>query len=507
MNHQRSAPVTATVVARATPEGEGGLAVVRISGPEAMSIARRVFLGPGFGPAAPLPPTPRRAVYGILHAPVDLQDIEEQALDIIDEALALPMPGPHSYTGEDTVEFFCHGGRQVAAAVVRACQAAGAVAAPPGEFTRRAFLNGRLTLDQAEAVADLITAGSEQAARAAVAQLRGGLDAELGAVEWPLLDLLVRLEGALEFSDDDGVSVPVAEVRLTLAEAIAGIDRLLALAPAGRLLREGIHIALAGAPNAGKSSLFNRLVGDDRALVDAEPGTTRDVVAASVRRGGRLYVLHDTAGLRDEAGRVESMGIARARETAAGADLVLLLAEAGQAWPSLALPAVGAPPVLRVATKGDLDGAAAGSRCAGASRGGDGAAGGATAPHSTCAGASASAPMASAPMASAPIITSAVTGAGLDTLWAAIEHQVETWNLDEAVSLGVVLNERHRQRLLEGRDELSQLVALYDDGADPGEEVAGTLLAATLARLGEISGRVFSEQLLDGVFRRFCVGK
>jgi len=358
-------------------------------------------------------------------------------------------------------------------------------------------LNGRLTLDQAEAVADLITAGSEQSARAAVAQLRGGLDAELGAVEWPLLDLLVRLEGSLEFSDDDGVAVPVDEVQLTLAEAVEGIDRLLALAPAGRLLREGIHIALAGAPNAGKSSLFNRLVGDDRALVDAEPGTTRDVVAASVRRGGRLFVLHDTAGLRDEAGRVESMGIARARETAAGADLVLLLAEAGGAWPELALPAVGAPPVMLVATKGDLDGAASGPCCAGASRGGDGAAGGATAPHATCAGAS----------ASAPIITSAVTGAGLDELWLAIEKLADAWNLDEAVSLGVVLNERHRQRLLEGRDELSQLLALYDGGADPGDEVAGTLLAATLARLGEISGRVFSEQLLDGVFRRFCVGK
>lgn len=491
MNLQRSTPVSDTVVARATPEGEGGLAVVRLSGPEAMSIARRVFLGPGFGPAAPAPPTPRRAVYGILHAPVDLQSVEEQALDIIDEALALPMPGPHSYTGEDTVEFFCHGGRQVAAAVVRACQEAGAVAAPPGEFTRRAFLNGRLTLDQAEAVADLITAGSEQSARAAVAQLRGGLDAELGAVEWPLLDLLVRLEGSLEFSDDDGVSVPGDEVQLTLAEAVEGIDRLLALAPAGRLLREGIHIALAGAPNAGKSSLFNRLVGDDRALVDAEPGTTRDVVAASVRRSGRLFVLHDTAGLRDDAGRVETMGIARARETAAGADLVLLLAEAGGAWPELALPGAGSPPVLRVVTKGDLEGAASGSRCAGASRGGTS--------HGGTSHGGTSAP--------APIITSAVTGVGLDTLWAAIEHQVEAWNLDEAVSLGVVLNERHRQRLLEARDELAQLLALYAGGADPGDDVAGTLLAATLARLGEISGRVFSEQLLDGVFRRFCVGK
>lgn len=484
-----------TVVARATPEGEGGLAVIRLSGPRALEIAARVFRGPGFGGPEGGRPAPRRAVYGILHEPVEVEPDEEQALAVIDDALALPLPGPHSYTGEDTVEFFCHGGRQVAALAVRACQAAGAVAAPPGEFTRRAFLSGRLTLDQAEAVADLIQAGSEHAARAAVAQLRGGLDAELGAIEWPLLDLLVRLEGALEFSDDDEPArVPPAEARLTFEEALAGLDQLLALAPAGRLLREGVHVALVGAPNAGKSSLFNRLVGADRALVDAEPGTTRDIVTATVRRGGRLYVLHDTAGLRDDAGRVETMGIARAREAAAGADLVLELAEAvagaAAAATRAAIPATAStagssagtgPATLRVLTKCDL-------------RPGGVAAAAAT--PATGAGAHRDA-----------VATSAVTGAGLDALWDAIERQVEAWRLDEAVSLGVVLNERHRQRLLECRDELAQLLALYDGPAAPGDEVAGTLLASLLARLGEISGRVFTEQVLDAIFKRFCVGK
>ncbi len=485
-----------TIVARATAEGEGGLAVIRLSGPRALAIAARVFRGPGFGGPDGARPTPRRAVYGILHEPFDGELEEDQALKVLDDALALPLPGPHSYTGEDTVEFFCHGGRQVAALVVRACQAAGAVAAPPGEFTRRAFLSGRLTLDQAEAVADLIQAGSEHAARAAVAQLRGGLDAELGAIEWPLLDLLVRLEGSLEFSDDDDpAGLPPAEVQLALAEARDAIDQLLDLAPAGRLLREGVHVALVGAPNAGKSSLFNRLVGAERALVDAEPGTTRDVVTATVRRGGRLYVLHDTAGLRAAAGRVETMGIARAHETAAGADLVLALAEApadgaATVWPEAAgtcagasdgggrCASAGAPAVLRVLTKCDrLPGGGADVPAAAAARG------------------------------KAPVSTSALTGAGLDALWAAIERQVDAWRLDEAMSLGVVLNERHRQRLLECRDELSQLLALYDGGATPGDEVAGTLLASLLARLGEISGRVFTEQLLDGIFQRFCVGK
>lgn len=476
-----------TVVARATPEGEGGLAVIRLSGGQAAAIAGRVFRGPAL--------RSRGVVYGILHGPSSAQDDVEQQLDVIDEVLALYLPGPRSYTGEDTVEFYCHGGRQVAALAVRACQAAGAEAAPPGEFTRRAFLGGRLTLDQAEAVADLIQAGSEQASRAAVAQLRGGLDAELGAVEWPLLDLLTRLEGSLEFSDDDApeIEVPAAEVRLVLDEACEGIDRLLDLAPAGRLLREGIHVALAGAPNAGKSSLFNRLVGSDRALVDAEPGTTRDVVTAPVRRGGRLYVFHDTAGLREAAVRVEARGIERARATARDADLVLLVAEArgdGAAvvWPEVAREGTAdsttcAGASLRVLTKCDL------VACAGA-----------RAEEATCAGASG---------ASGAIATSSLTGEGLDALWGAIERQVAAWGLDEAMNLGVVLNERHRQRLLECRDELAQLVALLDEpgGRTPGAEVVGTLLASLLARLGEISGRVFTEQMLDGIFKRFCVGK
>jgi tRNA modification GTPase len=559
-----------TVVARATPEGEGGLAVVRLSGPQALAIASRVFRGAGYGqgsgepgpgpdPAAPgdsvapgagegsrkdSGPTPRRAVYGIFHEPVDAQHKDPQALAVIDESLALWLPGPHSYTGEDTVEFFCHGGRQVTAAVVRACQKAGAVAAAPGEFTRRAFLNGRLSLDQAEAVADLIQAGSEQAARAAVAQLRGGLDAELGALEWPLLDLLVRLEGSLEFSDDDSdeAIVDAAEIRLVLAEALDGVDQLLTLAPAGRLLREGVHVALAGAPNAGKSSLFNRMVGSDRALVDAEPGTTRDIVTAPVRRGGRLYVFHDTAGLREPAGRVESMGIARAREAADQADLVLVLAALGDGvvvWPEVAGRGEGAAVSLTTcagASDRDDDGATCagasggedvGSTCAGATSGASaaarsGAISGARPPAlfvltkcdlisgattntgfcategpATCAGAS----------PHAAIATSSLTGAGVEGLWAAIEHQVAAWRLDEAASLGVVLNERHRQRLLECRDELAQLLDLYRPESAPGSEVAGTLLASLLARLGEISGRVFTEQMLDSIFKRFCVGK
>jgi tRNA modification GTPase len=292
-------------------------------------------------------------------------------------------------------------------------------------------------------------------------------------------------------------------------------------------------VALAGAPNAGKSSLFNRMVGSDRALVDAEPGTTRDIVTAPVRRGGRLYVFHDTAGLREPAGRVELMGIARAREAADQADLVLVLAALGDGvvvWPEVGDwgdGATAAGSTCAGASSGASGGEEAGPTCAGASGGASAVARSgaindarppalfvltkcdlisgtttdtgscATDGPATCAGAS-------PPTA---IATSSLTGAGVEDLWVAIEHQVAAWRLDEAASLGVVLNERHRQRLLECRDELAQLLDLYRHESAPGGEVAGTLLASLLARLGEISGRVFTEQMLDSIFKRFCVGK
>ncbi len=441
---------TRTIVALATPEGAGGLAVVRLSGPDAVAVARRVFRSGRFAAG----PVSHTVVHGLLHHPDDTGRG-------IDRCLALTLLAPRSYTGEDTVEFHLHGGRAVARLALAACRGAGALPAAPGEFTRRAFLNGKLSLDQAEAVADLIAADSEQAARGALNQLHGGLARELATVEAPLLDLLARIEGSFEFLDEDEVSVPAAAVAAELARAVAGIDRLLAMAPAGRLLRDGVQVVLSGPVNAGKSALFNALIGDERAIVDAEPGTTRDVVSARVVRGGAVYVLHDTAGLRPDAGRIESMGIDRTRRQVAAADLVLAVSDGEP-------PAAVSAGVLTVRTKADLDGPVATGFAA---------------------------------------VTSSLTGEGLAELWTAIEAQVEALRLGEAVALGVVLNERHAARLGECREELAELGALAAGEAGVGTEVLGTMLASILGRLGEVSGRVFSEHLLNTVFSKFCIGK
>lgn len=458
-----------TIVAVATPPGAGGLAAVRLSGPEALSIAQRVFR-----PAdSSCHWDSHRAVYGILHRPRELQRIDNQSVEEIDQVIALPLLAPRSYTGEDTVEFYCHGGNVVAGLVVEACLAAGARPAPAGEFTRRAFLAGKLSLDQAEAVADLIHAESRLAARAAVRQVLGGLDRQLEHIESPLLQLLAELEGALEFSEEEPVGASADEIHARLDAAAGAIDSLLRIGRAGRLLRDGIQVALVGRPNVGKSSLLNTLTGEDRAIVDNEPGTTRDVVSARLVRDDRVFVFHDTAGLREHAGRIEQKGIERTERTLAEADLVLHLVEAaelGERFPGLALPAGGGEAALRipVATKIDL-----------------------------------------APDRPLPADTQGVSnrdGAGLGELWRRIDAAVAEFQLQEATDLGVLLNRRHLAKLIECRSEIDELRRLIRAEA-PGDEVTATLLASITAQLGEVSGRVFSEQVLGEVFRRFCVGK
>jgi tRNA modification GTPase len=445
-----------TIVALATPEGEGGLAVVRLSGPEAVAMAGQVFESRRFGPEI----ESHRAVYGILFSSTK----EKETSYPIDQVLALPLLGPNSYTGEDTVEFFCHGGRMAARMVVAACRKVGARPAGPGEFTRRAFLNGRLSLDQAEAVADLIHAESEASARGAIRQLLGGLDDQLSAIETPLLELLSRIEGSLEFVEEEEAGVPADEVFDTLKNSCVKVDELLAMAPAGRLLRDGIHVVLAGPPNVGKSSLFNTLLEEDRAIVDDEAGTTRDVISARLVREGTMFVFHDTAGLRDDPGRVEKMGIDRTWKKVNEADLVLLLSDPD-------VPAANPPedyeaPVIQVTTKADL----------GNSNNDNG------------------------------LNVSSTTGQGLPELWAALDLAVRGFRLQEAVAMGVVLNERHLHKLATCRSDLEILIHELESGT-PGDEVTGTMLSSILSQLGEVSGRIFTEQLLESVFQRFCVGK
>ncbi len=465
---------TGTIVAVVTPEGRGGLAVVRLSGPEALAVARRLL--PDGALAEPV--QSHRARLAWVRWPADAATVlpggaAPAAGEALDQALVLPLRAPRSYTGEDTVEFFCHGGPVPSRLVVAACRAAGARAAGPGEFTRRAFLNGRLSLTQAEAVARLVATDHATGARAALAQLAGGLASELDAVETPLRRLLARLEGSLEFDEGAGVEPSPGEVAAILTAARDAIAEVLALAPAGRRLREGVQVVLVGEPNAGKSSLFNALLAQERALVDPEAGTTRDVVTAACDLDGLRFVLHDTAGLRAGATGVEARGIARTRSALAGADVVLALAPPdAPAAAREALAAEMAPllppdaPVIAVTTKADLT--------------------------DDPAGASAGA-----------IVTSAVTGRGLPALRSALVQAARDGGVPEATARGVMLEDRHRDRLQACAAALAEIM----DAAPAGAEVQATLLGGALQELGRVTGRVFTEQLLDQVFGQFCVGK
>ncbi len=455
-----------TIAAVATPPGEGGVAIGRVSGPAAVAIAEAVFRGHG----VERPLLSHRACHGVVCWP--------RSGEPIDEVICLPLLAPRSYTGEDTIELQCHGGRTVARQVLAACEAAGARPAGPGEFTRRAFLNGRLSLDQAEAVADLIHAEDALAARGALGQLMGGLKREIAAVEGPLLALLADLEGGLEFCDEPGAEVGRERVARELGDALAGIDRLLELAPAGRRIREGIQVAIVGPPNVGKSSLFNALLGVDRALVDGEPGTTRDVVSAPINLDGCLFVLHDTAGLREGGGRVESLGMRKTIAAAGSADIILSLREAGEAAGGAVTTAhASAAPgavVVDVMTKADAqDGIAAQEDARGDPE---------------------------------ALLTSARTGSGMAELKSRLAELAARGRIKEAVELGVVLNDRHQQKLMECRSGLAELLESVARD-DIGDEVTASLLASSLTALGEISGRVFTENLLREIFARFCVGK
>jgi len=455
-----------TIVARATPPAPSGLAVVRLSGPRAIPIARELFVaGDGSGPRA-TGLRPRRATVGLIRDP--------RGGETVDQVVAVVFPGPRSYTGEDVVEFTCHGGILPARLVVEACLAAGARPAAAGEFTRRAFLNGRLSLEQAEAVADLIHAESRLAARGALAQLRGGLRRELEQATEPLRRLAAELTGSLEFEELDDVVVPASRIAATLAEVDGRLGALLGLGDAGRRLRDGVQVVVAGPPNVGKSSLFNALLGEQRALVDDIAGTTRDSITARLVHRDCLLVLHDTAGLRRDGERIERLGMDRTRHLLAVADMVLLLCDLTgdvETDPGLLDEVPRGTPLLVVGTKADL--------------------------------------LDDTPPArwrDRPVLaTSAVTGAGLDELRDAMLAAADEQSLRQAAELGVVLNERHRRRLREARQELQQLCREVEGGAT--DEVVATLLGGILTRLEEISGRAWTERLLDDVFSRFCVGK
>lgn len=458
-------PSEETIAALATPPGEGALAVLRLSGPQSL-VALEQLLDPRAGPTQL---RPRR-----LHR-LRLIDGEGRPLD---EVLAAWMPGPHSYTGEDVVEISTHGGPSTVKALLDALFALGLKSAHAGEFTYRAFLNGRLDLMQAEAVAELIHSRSEGARRLALQQLGGSLSRRFAPLQASLLALLRDLEAGIDFAEEDIEFVS----RETLAAAIAQLREemaaLLAGAEDGILLREGVSVALLGAPNVGKSSLFNALLGEARAIVTAEPGTTRDLLRESWQQAGLLFSLIDTAGLREPEAEAERQGVARSAAAAATARIGLWVCDGSRA-PSAEeverLRALEPGRELLVVNKADLPGFAA-------------------APY-----------RALLPAGVASCAVSALSGDGLATLREQLLALATGGRQQALLELEFALNRRQSARLRAAQAVLDGLDATTVATLEP--ELLARELREALMALDELSGRALSEAVLAEIFSHFCVGK
>ena len=385
----------------------------------------------------------------------------------IDEALVTVFRAPHSYTGEDLVEFSCHGGLLIPARVLAALQEAGARLALPGEFTRRALLNGKLDLLQAEAIGDLVDATAKAQARAALHQLEGGLSRRLLELREQLLELLSLLAYDIDFPEEDDGPIPTERIRAGLQSVRQAIANLLASAPAGERLREGALVVLAGRPNAGKSSLFNALLGINRALVTEIPGTTRDTIEASTDAMGWPIRLADTAGLREAGERLERMGIEVSRRYVAAADLLLLCVEAGRMLTDEEHQLLSERPALPVRTKVDL------------------------------------VPIAERESEEG-IPVSVVSGEGLEQLRRTMAERVFGGSLDRDGLLAPMLTrERHRVALERAAGSLAETEPLLGQDA----VLAAHHVRNAIAALEELVGLVHPEEVLGRVFERFCVGK
>ena len=460
-----------TIAAVATPAGRGAVALVRLSGERAFAVAERVV--------RPWPIPDRVATLCAVREPAGGA--------LLDRALVTAFAGTRSYTGEPLVEIATHGGVVVPAAVLAALVAAGAREALPGEFTRRAVLHGKLDVVQAEAVADLVDARSGAMHQAALAQLDGGLSRRVARLREELLEVEALLAYDIDFPEEDDGPVPAARVAGAAARVLAQIEALLATAPAGEAVREGALVVIAGAPNAGKSSLFNALLGRARAIVTSVPGTTRDALEATIDAGRWPLRLVDTAGLRETSDVVERLGIEVSERYLADAQVVLACGETDEALAECVarVRALTAAAVVPVRTKGDLmELSALGSRLSA----GDG-------PSDS-----------PASEASTPLIVSAETGEGVAALLAAVEETIATRYGAVPVDMPLVTRERHRRALAEARDEVRAFVEAWGAGALPAV-VAAVHVRAAVGALELLIGAVGVEDVLDRVFRTFCVGK
>lgn len=473
-----------TIAALATPPARGAVAVVRVSGPDALAVAAAVFR------------QARTKNKGVEWAAESHTVAYGHAVDAagspIDEVLALAFRAPRSYTREHVVELHAHGGAVCGPRVLGALLAAGARLARPGEFTLRAYLSGRLGLDQAESVAALVSARSRGAADAALAGLGGGVGARVASIRAAAVDLVARVEASLDFDEGDVPDMTGADAVAVLTPLLAAVDAALSTAARGAALAASPSVALVGRPNVGKSSLLNALADEDRCIVSAEAGTTRDVVEVGVDLGGARVALLDTAGVRPAPTAVEAAGVARAGAAAAGADAVAFVVDGGEGWTladAAALAELAAawaaaglarpPPAVLIVNK--VDAVEAGAVLAPPPAG--------PAPGAVWA---------------ATVPVSARTGAGLAALATALAAAVGA----DAVPVGggaVAVNARQADALTRARAGLARAADDASSGAPSDLWCAGVRDAAVA--LGEVTGADAREEVLDAVFSKFCIGK
>jgi len=451
-----------TIVAIATPPGRGGIGVVRVSGPDAHQISLRLVT------------TDR--LFEPRHATLTYAVAPSGASTKLDEVVVTYFPAPHSYTGDDVVEVSAHGSPVILQTIVERAIREGARLAHPGEFTLRAFLNGRLDLLQAEAVADLVDAVTPLQARAAFDQLQGTLTTVIGAIDQDLFDLIAGLEASVDFPEEGYRFIEPVNLVCALDELTTRTEALLADARRGRLIREGLQIALIGEPNVGKSSLFNALVGAARAIVTPIPGTTRDLVTEALDLDGVRVTLIDTAGLREVTEVVESEGVARARQVVAVADLVLFVVDISDmnGTSEENAPQIKENKLLVVGNKADLlSEESCDSIRNGCSR--------------------------------VDVMVSARSGKGLDALRTAILAKLDIELLNERPALTnarhVALVERAHEAFMRARD------AVRDSSGRVPEEFVLADLQDARAAFEEISGRRTPDDVLAHIFSRFCIGK
>jgi tRNA modification GTPase len=455
---------TIAAIATAVVPQQGSVGIVRVSGEEALQIAESIFHAPGKQAVES-----HRIIYGYIRHP--------QTQKLVDEALLLVMKAPRSYTREDVVEFHCHGGIMAVQQVLKLCLEGGARLAQPGEFTLRAFLNGRIDLSQAESISDLVGAKSPQAAQTALAGLQGKLADSIRQLRAKCLDIVAEIEARIDFEEDLpplDVEAIISDVKNVLAE----IAFLLTTADKGELLRTGLKVAIVGRPNVGKSSLLNAWSRSDRAIVTDLPGTTRDVVESQLVVGGIPVQVLDTAGIRDTEDRVEKIGVERSRNAAQAADLVLFTIDATTGWTKddqIIYEQVKHRPVILVINKIDLveenQIKLLRSKIVNIK---------------------------------SEILTAAAKNQGIEALETAILEQVEIGNL-EASDMDLAINQRQAAALIQAKTSLEQVELTIE------EELPFDFwtidLRGAINALGEITGEEVTESVLDRIFSKFCIGK